>query len=382
MNQSRPLYDTSPALALLDPWLRRHLPTLDPAVTRRLIQLVTGIFEQQSLLIEAIADASVFTGTDSSNATQVRRIVRDSRITLAEVYYPFLRQVLATLPGSLFYLTLDETSHASDYCVVQGGLATDAISLPLGYFLYAPDAPWAEDARTLLSAIDELFPTERTLVLLADRVHTGEPLLGCLDALGWYYVFRAAQDTWMEHPTLGWRQLRKLYRQANTARFFQNVRIWKGGTRRTNVSLVKLARKGFRPTTWYVVSDLPASKQRFAEYACRWWQECLFKDCKSAMFDWERGRVTKTERVYVLLIGFGCACWALWLLGRRHEHVPKRKATTKAAQQRRRNVLKQGAKTFVTATKPGQRLTLAALPAPRVLDYPRVFSVAQTTELK
>ena len=96
MNQSRPLYDTSPALALLDPWLRRHLPPLKPALTRRIIQLVTGIFEQQSLLVDDIADASVFIGTESSNATQVRRILRDSRITLAEVYYPFLRQILAT----------------------------------------------------------------------------------------------------------------------------------------------------------------------------------------------------------------------------------------------------------------------------------------------
>src|SRR6266404_1183976 len=77
MNQSPVLYDTSAALTLLDPWLRAHLPTLDAAVTRRFIQLVTGIFEQRSLLLETIAESTVFTGTDSSNVTQVRRIIRD-----------------------------------------------------------------------------------------------------------------------------------------------------------------------------------------------------------------------------------------------------------------------------------------------------------------
>jgi hypothetical protein len=35
MNQSPSLYDTSAALALIDPWLRAHLPNLDEAVTRR-----------------------------------------------------------------------------------------------------------------------------------------------------------------------------------------------------------------------------------------------------------------------------------------------------------------------------------------------------------
>ncbi len=55
MHQTPPLYDTSAALALLNPWLRAHLPMLDTAVARRFVQLVTGIFESQSLLLETIA---------------------------------------------------------------------------------------------------------------------------------------------------------------------------------------------------------------------------------------------------------------------------------------------------------------------------------------
>jgi len=122
--------------------------------------------------------------------------------------------------------------------------------------------------------------------------------------------------------------LKRVYKRANQGRYLSKVRIWKQGARRINVSIYKLVRKGFRTTIWYIVSDLPAAQERLAEYACRWWQECTFKDCKSNMFDWERGRVIKPERVLVLLMGFGAACWALWLLGRTHEHVPQCKATT------------------------------------------------------
>ena len=83
--------------------------------------------------------------------------------------------------------------------------------------------------------------------------------------------------------------------------------------------------------------------------------------------------MTKRERVLVLLMGFGAACWALWLLGRTHEHVPKCKPTTTRPQPRRRNILKHGALVFVTKTKRRERLVLPKLTALRVLDYPSFF---------
>jgi hypothetical protein len=116
MNQSQALDDTSAALALIDPWLRAHLPALDAAVTRRFVQLVTGIFEQRSLLLSTIAESTAFAGTDSSNATQVRRIIRDARISLNDVFYPLLQELIAELPNEVLYLTMDETSHHTDYC--------------------------------------------------------------------------------------------------------------------------------------------------------------------------------------------------------------------------------------------------------------------------
>jgi hypothetical protein len=96
------------------------------------------------------------------------------------------------------------------------------------------------------------------------------------------------------------------------------------------------------------------------------------------MFDWERGRVTKSERVMVLLIGFGAACWALWLLGRQQEHIPQCKETTTRPQPRRRNILKHGAITFRTKTKRREPLVLLELVPLRVLDYPRFFRAAET----
>ena len=79
MNQSRPLYDMASALETLEPWLEQHLPDLEPVARRHFVHLVTGIIEQQSLLIRAIASASPFQAEPDSNDTQVQRIIRDTR---------------------------------------------------------------------------------------------------------------------------------------------------------------------------------------------------------------------------------------------------------------------------------------------------------------
>jgi hypothetical protein len=116
--------------------------------------------------------------------------------------------------------------------------------------------------------------------------------------------------------------------------------------------------------------------ERFAEYACRWWQECTFKDIKSALFQWERGRVSEPERVEVLLIGLSCALWVMWMLGRAYERIPKRKPTTAARQQRRKSIIKQGIDAFDKFRKKKINLVLELPSRPRVLDYECTFRVS------
>src|SRR5262245_59678723 len=110
MNRPTPVYDMRSALETLEPWLEQHLPDLDPVARRRFTHLVTGILQQQSLLLKAIAGGSCFQATSESNFTQVQRIIRDARLTLEEVYEPFLAQLLPLIPGDHVYLTLDQSN--------------------------------------------------------------------------------------------------------------------------------------------------------------------------------------------------------------------------------------------------------------------------------
>ena len=374
MCQSLPVYHDSPSLALLEPWMLARLPKVVEETARaHIIHLAAGIFESHSALVSNIAASSAFqANTESSNETQVRRILRDERLFLASVYYPLIKQLFAEMQPSVLYLTIDESSHGSDFNIFSVNLITDATAIPLGWLLYATDDAWAEDARDLLTELAPYLPEKAHIIVLGDRIHTGEPFLERLDELHYDYIFRAPSDTLVE-TSRGWKKLKSLALKKNQGRFLSQVLVWKGSRRRTNVSCYKLARNGFRTVTWFVISSLQAAQERFVAYACRWWHECGWKSLKSALFDWERGRIVEEERVTVLLIGISCAIWAMWLLGRAHEHVPKCKPSTSKPQPRRKSIIKQGISAFTIASKKHRALTLSTPPVTRVLDYQRTF---------
>lgn len=373
MNQSPKVYDMSSVVESLEPWLETHLPNLEPVARRHFVHLVTGIIEQQSLLLRAIAAASPFQAEPESNYTQVQRIIRDTRLTLEDVYYPLLSVLLASMPGDHAYLTLDQTSHGSDFNLVLVGWASDGISLPLGFVVYATDASWADDARALLRRLETLLPAGRTITLLADRVHAGDPFLACLDELEWGYVIRLPEDTNIADDEGTWLEVRHLRTRAGKLRVFEDVRIWKGATRRATVCVHRHRANDGSLSTWYIVTNLAGEHTRFVEYACRWWQECTHKLLKSALFNWEQGRVRAPARVAILLMGFGCACWALWILGRAHERVVTPKKPSSRPPKRRQNIIKRGWDVLQNARKRRQMPSLSSLPAPRVLEYRRRF---------
>jgi hypothetical protein len=373
MPQSASVYAMSSALESLEPWLAQQLPDLDAVARRRFTHLVAGIIEQQSLLLRQIAAASPFQAEAVSNFTQVQRIIRDTRLTLEQVYYPLVRQLLAQIPPADAYVTIDQTCHTDLYNVVVIGWASDGVSLPLGFLIYPTNGAWAEDARALLPQIQALFPAGQPITLLADRAYASDALIAAVEALGWQYLIRLPEDTLIQHPDAGWVAVRDLRQRAQRQRFFSDVRIWKGATRTATVCLSRQRTADGRTTTWYVVTNLVGDHTCFLAYACRWWQECTHKLLKSGMFNWEGGRVVIPERVTVLLMAAGAACWAVWLLGRAHEHRSRRKPTTTRSQTQRQCIIKRGWDILQTARKQRRMPVIGPPMAPRVLTYQRSF---------
>jgi len=374
MDQSAAVYAESSVAQMVAPWLADHLPQLDPTVQHRLVQLTTGILEHQSLLIEEIARGSAFRATAESNATQVRRIVRDTRLSLEQVYYPLIQALLAEIPNDTIYLSIDESAHTNVVGLFQLALISDATALPLGFLVYDTDDTWADDARALLRQVAALVPATKQVIVLADRGHASQPFVDCLTAIGWDYIIRLPDDTLVKMATV-WQPVGSLHPRRYPLRRFPEVAVWKTHQVVSNVVVYRYERAGFQAVRWYLLTSLPPAVERCCEYACRWWQECGFKVLKSALFQWERSRVRVWERVEVLLLGAACATWVAWMLGREHERRPQIKPTTTTPQPRRRRVVKDGLRCIADMQKGHRILQLHRLPPVRVLDYERTFAI-------
>lgn len=374
MDQSPAFYAESAVAQVVAPWLAERLPRLDPTVVHRLVQLTTGILEHQSLVIEDIARGSAFRATAESNATQVRRIVRDTRLSLEQVYYPLIRALVAEIPSETLYLSMDASAHTNVVDLFQIALISDATALPLGFIVYDTDAAWAADARALLADVAALLPADKQVILLADRGHASSAFVHAVTAVGWDYIIRVPADTLVE-TAHSWQPVGQLHPRRYPLRRFPAVAVWKTHQVMSNVVVYRYERAGFQAVRWYLITSLPPSVERCCEYACRWWQECGFTVLKSALFQWERSRVTRWERVEVLLLGAACATWVAWMLGRQHERRPTPKATTTQPQPRRRRVVKDGLRCIADMLKGHRVLCLQPLPPLRVLEYERTFAI-------
>lgn len=373
MESASALYPHSPTAQLIAPWICQHLPALDPVVRHRLIQLTTGLMETVDVRVAHIATGSAFRATPVSNATQVRRILRDPRLTVATVLDPLIQSILADFAGDTVYLCIDESHHTDHVRVLQIVIATDAMALPVRFFLYDPNAAWADDARHCLVTLAAHIPTHLHVVVLADRVHAGVPFFACIEALGWSYVFRLSRQTHIQ-TAKGWQPVGHLHPRRYPTRRFEQVALWKQRSWRTNVVIHRHERPGYQPVVWYVATNLPPTTACCVLYALRWWQERGFLYLKSAGFGWERSRITALGRVTALLVGMACATWLLWLLGRASDRRPLLRSTTTVSQPRRVSVFRLGIWHCRDLSTGRARPREWKLPPFRTLDYERVVA--------
>lgn len=366
------LYADSPTAQLVAPWIDQHLAHASEVTRHHVTQLTTGLMEATDVRVSRIAQGSVFRATTVSNETQVRRILRDPTLTLEDVYGPLITSLLHASATPILYLAMDESSHTDVVGLFQVTLVTDAMALPLHFHLSDPHQPWADAARACLRTLAAWIPPHVSVIMLADRVHAGKEFVQCWESLGWQYIVRLCKDTRINTDT-GWRMVKHLHPRRHPTRRWEEVAVWKTQTMQANVVIHRHEREGFRPTVWYVLTNLPADAVRCVEYAARWWQECGFKITKSAVFQWEQSRITDHARITVLLIGVACATWVLWMLGRWREHRPRIKPTTTKAQPRRVRVIRLGIHACADILTRRIALPSLTLPAFRVLDYERAW---------
>lgn len=303
------------------------LPDLPRPEQKALAALVSGVvFEQQATLSRASAGIPG-EARDRSKQRRAQRLLANPRLDVPRAQRRLLARVLAGRRGRLDLL-LDATTTGAT--TQQAGTVSLVLAIgwhgravPLAWRTWTADAPgqdWKNAIRQMCLTVQAALPPAVQVVLLADRGLTGAPLGHLVQELGWHYVWRVQGQTRVCQADGTLSPIAALAPTPGTQCCLSAVRVWaprrKGAhwvsdwDTATIANVVAL----WRPVdteAWLLVTDLPASVARCADYRRRTWEEELFRDLKSLGWQWQRSRVRRPARVERLLLVLALA--TLWI---------------------------------------------------------------------
>lgn len=271
----------------------------------------------------------------------MQRIATDTRLDptplLSALLRPLLPQLLASqmaahaanaTSGGFHHdrfvgvrIILDESSQAEHVHWLVAGLPVGGVVVPLAVRCWQQNAPlphgeyWVQ-VTSLVSEVQAMLPPplREHVLLTADRAYGVPRMLDIASALGWAWLLRVQGQTLVRTADGATRPIRTLSPRPGTHWFGgfgaadaggssqpETPGIFKGaGWRRSQV--VALWAEG-QAEPWLLVSSLPATAARLAEYAGRWAIERLFLSWTSHGWDIEASGVHQPQRLGRLLSG-------------------------------------------------------------------------------
>ena len=249
-------------------------------------------------------------------------------------------------------IVVDESTKRDSVHILAAGLSYQGIVIPLAIRVWKQNQSLAaEEYRShlasLLASVEELLPPvlRSHVLLLADRAYGRPDFVDLVAALGWQYVIRIQGQTRIkcsDEATLAARSFASRPGSIGCGGF--NPNTWP-----TAVAAFKKA--GWRacqfvaawapeaPEPWLLITNLPASKERFLEYASRWAIERTFLAWKSHGWDIESLQLSEPQRLGRYLIGIALA--TLWTLACGVAHTTELVAERLAKRQETRQAVVQ-----------------------------------------
>ena len=320
---------------------------------KRLAVIISGLVASEKATIGEVATAvevlAISQAKSESIARRLQRVLQDARLApslLPLIFRPLLPELLraqllahAANSGTVTYhherftgvvIVLDESSQKDEVHLLVAGLPVGGIVLPLAVRTWPQNVPMPEgeywtQVTGLLQGIQDMLPPElRDHVLLtADRAYGVPRMLDILTALDWNWLLRVQGQTAIRLRNGTCRPLRTLVPKPGTqwtsgfssketteAPESEAVGVFKAAGWRGSQVVAVWAEGQAEP--WLLLTSLPATQARLAEYAERWTIERLFLSWKSHGWDIESSGIHDPQRLGRLLTGIALA--TLWRL--------------------------------------------------------------------
>jgi hypothetical protein len=294
---------------------RAVAPQVDESSLERLALLVTGIIGSESVsparIARALKTLGLSAATTESIERQVRRIENDPEISSALCFHRLARQRLCYGRPHELRLAIDPTTQDERVVMLTVSVQYRGRALPLAWAIWPGNQPltgarfW-ERVAALLDLVAGVLPRGVRVILLADRAFGSPAFTDLVTAHGWDYVVRVQGQTRCRDGQGGERTLRQLVPRKRQRRKLRGEVFKKRGWRPAAV-VVYWGKRHAAPLC--LVTSLGAHWHVLALYRHRFAIEALFRDCKSAGWQWERNQVTDLAHTERLLVGLALATW-------------------------------------------------------------------------
>jgi hypothetical protein len=279
--------------------------------------LVIGIVLSGTVVLQRMAERLSEHGISSAKMPSIeRRLARflaNERICVEAAWKQFVAQVLPFWRDKKLRFVLDLTPFNEHASIIYVGLLVHSRLLPVAWCSMPGQTSWPISQWSIVEQLlDTIIPYlgRAECTLIADRGLVGSPLVNICQVRRWHYLLRVRKaDTCR-------RQLNKHFCQT-WSRFDTFIRrpgdcwsgraiVWQEEPIQTNVSAY------WHPEyeeAWLLISDLPAGRARFSDYALRMRVEATFQDQKSRGWNLEGSFITDLTRLDRLLLGLFVAMW-------------------------------------------------------------------------
>lgn len=158
--------------------------------------MINGIVGSRKVQLPAIADKFPTTTQRESRIKRFARWLQNDAIVVDSYFAPFAEALLAGLAHQPLVLVIDGSSVGRGCQCLMLSVVYRKRALPLGWIVFEGNKGHSSEARhlELLHQVQVLIPDGATVIVLGDGEFDGVNWLNQMDAWGWFYVCRTAQN--------------------------------------------------------------------------------------------------------------------------------------------------------------------------------------------
>jgi len=292
-----------------------------PAPTRtRVVFFLFGILLAGTIVLRVIATRQARRGGGSTSAAsherRLRRVLNDPGISWQQVYQPTVKQVLHWQRAKRLLILIDESGHTDRFRVLEVAVWYRGRAIPLAWVSWPAqtklDRSYWDYTDEVLDMLQTLLPDGVPIVIIGDRAFGNPAFLDRVAQRGWDWLVRIQHQTCFRDAQGGCWAMNQVLQQRGQRWKGRGWLFKKAGWRAAS-AVASWGQRHKEPLL--LASSLPAQWDVIALYRKRSAIEALFRDRKSAGWDWEASQVRDLAHHERVLVGMALATLLVLCLG-------------------------------------------------------------------